>query len=110
MQYTQQKSLADDISEGKMSLPLIHTLKTESIHRARLLGLLQQRKTGTPLSDEMLKMGVDALRAAGGIDHAREVAKGLQRAVDQTLSDIERQIGAKNFILRLVQKRLELDE
>lgn len=108
-QYTQQKGLADDISEGKISLPLIHALSTKSIQRGRLLSILQQRKSGVTLSDEVLKMAVDEIRATGGLDYARKIALSLQEAVDTSLSVFETRMSAKNYILRLVQKRLELD-
>lgn len=108
-QYTQQKGLADDISEGKISLPLIHALSAKSIQRGRLLSILQQRKSGVTLSDEVLKMAVDEIRATGGLDYARKIALSLQEAVDTSLSVFETRMSAKNYILRLVQKRLELD-
>lgn len=55
-------------------------------------------------------MAVNEIRAAGGLDYARKIAQGLQESTNTALSYFETQMGARNYILRLVQKRLELDE
>lgn len=109
IQYAEQKGMADDIREGKISLPLIHALRTPSISRGRLLSILQLRKSGAPLSDEVLEMAVKEIRTAGGLDYAKDVAMGLQEKVNVALATFEAKMGARNYIFRLVQKRLELD-
>jgi hypothetical protein len=67
------------------------------------------RKTSSPLSGEVLKMAVDELRAAGGLQYARDTALNLQESVNTALSYFETEMETRNYILRLVQKRLELD-
>lgn len=109
-QYAEQKGVADDINEGKMSLPLIQALSTKSLGRGRLSSILQMRKSSVPLSKEVLKMAVKEIRAGGGLDYARNTAKDLQEKVNSALSYFETKTGARNYILRLVQKKLELDK
>lgn len=109
LQYAAQKGVADDISEGKISLPIIHALNTPSIQRGRLLSILQMRKAGAPLSEEVLKMAVKELREAGGLEYAKKTAESLQESTNAALAYYETEMGARNYILRLVQKRLELD-
>lgn len=107
-QYTEQKGFADDISEGKMSLPLIHALGTESPERNHLMSILQQRKKKCALPTSVRKLAVDSIKATGALEYARKTAISLQEAVDETLSQYEDRVGAKNWILRLAQKRLEI--
>jgi hypothetical protein len=61
------------------------------------------------LSAEIRKLALDDIKAAGGVEYTRQVVKELQRAVGTSLSLYEAEFGTKNFILRLVQKKLELD-
>lgn len=68
------------------------------------------RKSGVPLSEEVLKMAVKEIRAGGGLDYARNIARDLQEKVHAALLYFETTIGLRNYILRLVQKRLELDD
>ena len=61
------------------------------------------------LSVEIRKLALDDIKAAGGVEYTRQVVKELQREVEASLSLYEAEVGSKNFILRLVQKKLELD-
>ncbi|KAJ4253874.1 geranylgeranyl pyrophosphate synthetase [Fusarium torreyae] len=109
-EYTEKKGFAEDIGEGKISLPLIHALATESPQQRRLLSILQQRKMGNELSIEVRKLGLDDIKATGGLDYAEKTAIGLQESVDETLSMYEDKVGEKNWLLRLAQKRLEIED
>ena len=62
------------------------------------------------LSAEIRKLALDDIKAAGGVEHTRNVVKELQAAVETSLSLYEAKLGTKNSILRLVQKKLELDD
>ncbi|KAI1765276.1 isoprenoid synthase domain-containing protein [Hypoxylon sp. FL1150] len=108
-EYTQKKGFAEDIGEGKLSLPLIHALRSKTSQRARLLSILQQRKTGNDLSPEMRKLALDDIKAAGGLEYAKKTTLGLQDAVNETLTMYEKKVGEKNWLLRLAQKRLEIE-
>lgn len=109
--YAQKKGFADDLGEGKISLPLIHALATKLPHQGRLRSILQQRKAmgGAGLSHEVRKLALADIKATGGLERAKMTAMGLQEAINETLTMYEDKVGEKNWLLRLAQKRLEVD-
>ncbi|CAI6340763.1 unnamed protein product [Periconia digitata] len=107
-QYTKNKGFAEDIGEGKMSLPLIHALR-QSSHRHRILSVLQQRKASMSLSPELRKLVLEDIKAAGGLEYAIKKTRELQESISETLAMYEEKVGEKNWLLRLAQKRLEVD-
>ncbi|KAF4984888.1 hypothetical protein FZEAL_41 [Fusarium zealandicum] len=109
-EYAEKKGFAEDIGEGKISLPLIHALATPSPQQGRLLSILQQRKSGNGLSAEVRKLALDDIIATGGLDYAKKTAIGLQESVKETLSMFEDKVGEKNWLLRLAQKKLEIQD
>lgn len=72
------------------------------------MSILQRRKTGVELSVDIRKLALNDIKATGGLEYAKKTAMDLQEAVNETLSQYEDKVGAKNWILRLVQKRLEI--
>ncbi|CAG8108433.1 unnamed protein product [Penicillium olsonii] len=106
-QCSKKFGLAEDLNQGRISLPLIHALSRRGHHRGRLLNILQQRKLGNFLSPELQKLASDDITAAGGLEYTRGVILCLQNTLDESLTHTEEKAGS-NWILRLMKKRLEL--
>lgn len=107
-QYTEQKGFADDLSEGKISLPLLYALEAKGPQRGRLLSVLQQRKITGSISVELRKLALQDIVAAGGLTRTKGVILDLQEKVNKLMAQFEDRAGQKNWILRLMRKRLEL--
>ncbi|KAJ5309708.1 uncharacterized protein N7443_002169 [Penicillium atrosanguineum] len=107
-QYTEQKGFADDLSEGKISLPLLFALEAKGPERGRLLSILQQRKTTGSISVELRKLALQDIVAAGGLTRTKGVILNLQEEVNNLLARFEDRAGERNWIFRLMKKRLEL--
>lgn len=52
---------------------------------------------------------MDDIKATGGLAYAKQTAIDLQEAVNETLGMYEDKAGGKNWLLRLAQKRLEIE-
>lgn len=90
-------------------MPLIHALGASSPRRGRLLSILQQRKREITLSDEILKLALEDIKTAGGLQHAKSVLLEMQVSMEKMISLYEIKMDSKNWIMRLSQKRLEIE-
>ncbi|MFC4727862.1 polyprenyl synthetase family protein [Coralloluteibacterium thermophilus] len=77
------KNLGDDLAEGKATLPLIHALgHADAAQRARLAAIIEQGEVGA--MPEVLA----AIRASGGLEYSRSVARRHGAAAEAALADL----------------------
>ena len=74
-----------------------------------LMSVLQQRKFDHGLSMELRQVVLDHIQKANGLEYARNEARKLQEEVARQLSLLEKKTGFKNWILNLVQHRLDME-
>ena len=77
------KSLGDDLAEGKPTLPLIHVLRTGSAAHAALV----RRAIVEGGRDEFAAV-LEAIRACGSLDYAREAAQREAQAAAMALQSL----------------------
>ncbi|XP_023934682.2 terpene synthase-like [Bicyclus anynana] len=70
----------EDLTEGKFSLPIIHSLKTKE--GGQILSILRQRTR----DDEVKRRCVSLLEKAGSLEYTRQVLRDLDRAARAELS------------------------
>ncbi|KAI1438942.1 isoprenoid synthase domain-containing protein [Xylaria sp. CBS 124048] len=74
--YTQKKGLCEDLTEGKFSFPVIHSIRAEPENR-ELLHILAQRPTDV----DTKRYAVRCIERTGSLDYTRElVARLIARA------------------------------
>jgi ophiobolin F synthase len=93
-----------------MSLPIVYALRgLDNKHsQSRLLNILQQRKANNGVSWELRKLARDEIIASGALEHTKRVVLELLEKVEDELTKCELEAGSKNWILRLMQKRLKI--
>ncbi len=99
--------LGQDITEGKRSLMVIHTLnKAESKDRRRLLGILNMHTTDQKLRDEAINL----IRNYGSIEYAKELARNIVeeswKEIDNVLSPSEAKEKLKAFADYLIERKI----
>ena len=84
--YTQNKGLCEDLTEGKFSFPIIHSIRSNPSNH-QLLNILKQKTK----DDEVKRYAVQYMQSTGSFGHARQVvsdlrdkALGLIEAIDKT--------------------------
>ncbi|KAI9757314.1 MAG: geranylgeranyl pyrophosphate synthetase [Lichina confinis] len=71
-QYTQNKGLCEDLTEGKFSFPIIHSIRSDPSN-LQLLNILKQRSR----DDEVKRYAISYMERTGSFDYTRRVLKGL---------------------------------
>lgn len=84
-EYSDNKGLAEDLTEGKFSFPVIHAVRADPSD-LRLLNILRQRTA----DDEVKRYAVAHMEAAGSFDYTRAVLDVLVARARRVAEDIER--------------------
>jgi geranylgeranyl diphosphate synthase type 3 len=79
--YTQNKGLCEDLTEGKFSYLIIHSIRSDPSNH-QLLNILQQKTK----EEEVKRYAMQYMESTGSFAHTRDVVKRLR---DQALSLIE---------------------
>ncbi|TDZ36980.1 Ophiobolin F synthase [Colletotrichum trifolii] len=103
-QYAKQKGFAEDLDEGKISLPMILTLQRART-RPEIMGIMKHKKPG-PMAPEMKEFIVREMRKSGALETTRELLRGMQEDLITELRKLEEEFGAKNPTLELVLRKL----
>ncbi|PWY65557.1 geranylgeranyl pyrophosphate synthase [Aspergillus eucalypticola CBS 122712] len=101
-EYTETKGYCEDLSEGKLSFPLIHALQNSSV-ADMIRGLLFHRENGKELSSEMKSYIVAEMRKAGSLAYARDSAMQLFDAMMETLERVEANLGPNEKLKALLR-------
>ncbi len=73
-QYSTNKGLFEDLTEGKFSFPIIHAIRSDPTNR-QLLNILKQRSR----DDEVKRYAVSYMRGKGSFAYTRGVLEGLMK-------------------------------
>lgn len=79
--YTQNKGLCEDLTEGKFSFPIIHSIRSNP-NNLQLISILKQK----PRDEEVKRYALQYMQSTGSFAHTREVVRELR---DRALSLIE---------------------
>ncbi|GLA39371.1 geranylgeranyl pyrophosphate synthase [Aspergillus niger] len=103
--YQEQKGFAQDLDEGKLSLPLIHLL-TQSPNAALIENIQQERARHGKLSADLKQLILDEMRDEKILQLTEETLNGLEAKVFRHLERLEVSTGIKNFTFRFLLDRL----
>ncbi|POS73168.1 geranylgeranyl pyrophosphate synthetase [Diaporthe helianthi] len=84
-EYSDNKGLAEDLTEGKFSFPVIHAVRADPAD-LRLLNILRQRTA----DDEVKRYAVAYMEAAGSFEYTRSVLEVLIARARRVADEIER--------------------
>ncbi|KAK2024969.1 polyprenyl synthetase [Colletotrichum zoysiae] len=104
-QYAKEKGFAEDLDEGKISLPLIYTLQS-SPYRDAISRVFKRREDGGEMGLEMKVFIIREMRNTGALDRTYDLLQLMQRDLLDELKRLEKAFGAPNASLELVLRKL----
>ncbi|KAL1997769.1 hypothetical protein VTN02DRAFT_810 [Thermoascus thermophilus] len=84
--YTKNKGLCEDLTEGKFSFPIIHSIRSDP-GNLQLINILKQRTK----DDEVKLYAVSYMESTGSFAYTRQVVRQLRDKALALIEDIERQ-------------------
>lgn len=86
-EYTENKGLCEDLTEGKFSFPIIHSIRSNP-QNLQLINILKQKTT----EEEVKRYAVDIMARTGSFDYCKKVLRELN---GKALEMIERLDGGR---------------
>lgn len=80
-EYTENKGLCEDLTEGKFSYPIIHSIRANPQNR-QLINILKQKTT----DDEVKKYAVKYMESTDSFEYCKDILRDLN---DKAMSMIE---------------------
>lgn len=87
-EYTSNKGLCEDLTEGKFSFPIIHSIRSDPQNR-QLINILKQK----PTDDEVKKYAVNYMERTGSFEYCRVVLRELAEKAVGLIEEIDEGTG-----------------
>ncbi len=82
--YTRNKGLCEDLTEGKFSFPVIHSIRSDP-QNLQLINILKQRSN----DDEVKKYAVSYMERTGSFAYCRKVLKDLHEKASSMIDLVD---------------------
>ncbi|KAH7055784.1 polyprenyl synthetase [Macrophomina phaseolina] len=105
-QYAKEKGFAEDLDEGKISLPLIYCLQSPACTQSsEIMGILKHKASDT-LPPEMKHFILNHMRSTGALESTHGLLQEMQNDLLGELRRLEGEFGSQNPTLELVLRKL----
>ena len=98
-EYTENKGLCEDLTEGKFSFPIIHSIRSDP-QNLQLINILKQKTT----EDEVKRYAVDIMRRSGSFDYCRKVLKELNEKALEMIERLDEGTGRGKGVRMILDK------
>ncbi|CAF9925543.1 MAG: geranylgeranyl pyrophosphate synthetase [Alectoria fallacina] len=99
-EYAENKGLCEDLTEGKFSFPIIHSIRSNPQNR-QLINILKQKTT----DDEVKKYAVKYMESTGSFEYCKVVLRDLKDKAMAMIEDIDEGMGqgagVRNFLNKM---------
>ena len=82
--YTKNKGLCEDLTEGKFSFPVIHSIRSDPSN-LHLINILKQKTN----NDEVKKYAVKYMEGTGSFEYTRKVIRELKVKAATLISELD---------------------
>ena len=98
-EYSFNKGMCEDLTEGKFSFPIIHSIRTRP-ENMQLLNILKQKT-----EDEQVKRyAVQYMESTGSLEYCRKVLSTLMERARRLLDELDDGVGKGRGVLKILEK------
>lgn len=98
-EYSENKGMCEDLTEGKFSFPVIHSIRSDPSN-LQLLNILKQKTT----SEEVKRYAVSYMESTGSFDYTRRVLAVLVERARKMIDEIDEGRGRSKGVHRILDK------
>ncbi|KAJ5904103.1 Phyllocladan-16-alpha-ol synthase [Penicillium tannophilum] len=102
--YLQKKGLCEDLTEGKFSFPIIHSIRSNPANR-QLINVLKQK----PQDEDLKRYAVAYMESTNTFEYTREFVSSLKIQASEMIEDLEKQGLGENIAIRKILARMSVD-
>lgn len=102
--YTDNKGLCEDLTEGKFSFPIIHSIRANPGNR-HLINILKQK----PREDDIKRYALSYMEGTNSFEYTRGVVRKLKTEAIDTIQGLEKQGLEENIGIRKMLARMSLE-
>ena len=102
--YTQNKGFCEDLTEGKFSFPVIHSIRSNP-GNLQLINILKQKTQ----DEEVKRYAVKYMESTGSFDYSRKVIKDLKLKATAMIKDMDSGTG-KGDAVRKILERMDVEQ
>ncbi|OJJ42193.1 hypothetical protein ASPZODRAFT_20693 [Penicilliopsis zonata CBS 506.65] len=102
--YTHNKGLCEDLTEGKFSFPIIHSIRANPGNR-QLINILKQK----PEEDDIKRHALAYMETTNTFQYTRDFVRELKAQAMELIEQFEQQGFQKNHEFRRILARMSLD-
>ncbi len=98
-EYTENKGLCEDLTEGKFSFPLIHSIRSNPQNR-QLINILKQKTT----DEEVKRYAVKYMESTGSFEYCRVILRSMHEKALAMIDEIDEGMGQGSGIRFILDK------
>ncbi|KAJ9601951.1 geranylgeranyl pyrophosphate synthetase [Cladophialophora chaetospira] len=105
--YTKNKGVCEDLTEGKFSFPVIHSIRSNTSN-LQLINILKQKTT----DEEVKRYAVKYMEGTGSFDYTKKVVRELRTKAINLITEMDGGSGKGNEVKMILDKIVDstLDE
>lgn len=98
-QYSQNKGLCEDLTEGKFSFPVIHSIRANP-ENLQLLNILKQKTS----DEQVKKYAVSYMESTGSFEYCRTVLSELMEKAKTMVEELDDGSNKGKAVLKILDK------
>ena len=102
--YTKNKGLCEDLTEGKFSFPVIHSIRSNPAN-LQLINILKQKTT----DDEVKRYAVKYMEGTGSFEYTKKVIRELKQKAVALITELDGGSGKGNGV-KVILDRMDVDQ